>query len=98
MTEDGPKRRLFGAWLILVAISLGYLWIDHVATHEGVPIASTVVTVFAICFALIKVRIIMREFMEVRSAPMALRRLTDFWVLLMAVALLGAYFAGTAVA
>ena len=98
MTEDGPKRRLFGAWLILVAISLGYLWIDHVATHEGVPIASTVVTVFAICFALIKVRIIMREFMEVRSAPMALRRLTDFWVLLMAVALLGVYFAGTAVA
>ena len=56
-------------WLILVAISLGYLWIDHVATHQGVPIASTVVTVFAICFALIKVRIIIREFMEVRSAP-----------------------------
>jgi hypothetical protein len=98
MTEDGPKRRLFGAWLILVAISLGYLWIDHVATHEGVPIASTVVTVFAICFALIKVRIIMREFMEVRSAPRVLRRLTDFWVLLMAVALLGVYLAGMALA
>ncbi len=98
MAENGSKKRLFGVWLILVAISLGYLWIDHVATHEGVPIASTVVTVFAICFALIKVRIIMREFMEVRSAPMALRRLTDFWVLLMAVALLGVYFAGMAVA
>jgi hypothetical protein len=98
MAEDGSKKRLFGVWLILVAISLGYLWIDHVATHEGIPIASTVVTVFAICFALIKVRIIMREFMEVRSAPMVLRRLTDCWVLLMAVALLGVYFAGMAVA
>ena len=98
MVENGSKKRLFGVWLILVAISLGYLWIDHVATHQGIPIASTVVTVFAICFALIKVRIIMREFMEVRSAPPVLRRLTDFWVLLMAVALLGVYFAGMAVA
>ena len=40
----------------------------------------------------------MREFMEVRTAPRVLRRLTDFWVLLMAVALLGVYFAGMAVA
>jgi hypothetical protein len=47
---------------------------------------------------LIKVRIIMREFMEVRGAPLVLRRLTDFWVVLMAVALLGVYFAGKAVA
>ena len=98
MVENGFKTRLFGAWLILVAISLGYLWIDHVATHRGIPTASTVVTVFAICFALIKVRIIMREFMDVRNAPPILRRLTDFWVLLMAVALLGVYFAGMAVA
>ena len=51
-------------------------------------------TVVAICFALIKVRIIMREFMEVRGAPLVLRRLTDFWVLLMAVALLGVYSLG----
>ena len=98
MVENGPKKRLFGVWLILVAISLGYLWIDHVATHQGIPTASTVVTVLAICFALIKVRIIMREFMEVRNTPQALRRLTDFWILLMAVALLGVYFAGRAVA
>jgi len=96
--EDGSNRRLFVVWLILVAISLVYLWIDHSATHQGIPTASTVVTVVAICFALIKVRIIMREFMEVRGAPPVLRRLTDYWVLLMAVALFGAYFAGRAVA
>jgi phosphate/sulfate permease len=98
MVENGCTTRLYGAWLILVAISLGYLWIDHVATRRGIPVASTVVTVSAICFALIKVRIIMREFMEVRRAPRVLRRLTDFWVLLMAVALLGVYFAGIALA
>jgi hypothetical protein len=98
MMEDGSNKRLFVAWLILVAISLVYLWIDHSATHQGIPTASTVVTVVAICFALIKVRIIMREFMEVRGAPRVLRRLTDYWVLLMAAALLGVYFAGRAVA
>lgn len=96
--DSGFNKRLFGVWSILVAISLAYLWIDHGATHRGIPTASTVVTVGAICLALIKVRIIMREFMEVRGAPQALRRLTDFWVLLMAVALLGVYFAGMAVA
>jgi hypothetical protein len=92
------NKRLFVVWLVLVAISLAYLWIDHAASHEGLPTASTVVTVVAICFALIKVRIIMREFMEVRSAPRFLLRITDFWVLLMGVAMLGVYFAGKAVA
>jgi hypothetical protein len=92
------NKRLFVVWLVLVAISLAYLWIDHAASHEGLPTASTVVTVVAICFALIKVRIIMREFMEVRNAPRFLLRITDFWVVLMGVAMLGVYFAGKAVA
>jgi hypothetical protein len=92
------NKRLLWVWVILVAISLGYLAIDHAATHGGIPTASTVVTVGAICFALIKVRIIMREFMEVRTAPRFLCRLTDVWVVLMAVALLGVYLAGKAVA
>jgi hypothetical protein len=98
MMETGFNGRLFVAWLILVAISLAYLWIDHAASHEGIPTASTAVTVAAICFALVKVRIIMREFMEVRSAPRFLLRITDFWVMLMGVAMLGVYFAGQAVA
>jgi hypothetical protein len=96
--DTGIDKRLFAAWLALAAISLAYLWIDRAATSRGVPTASTAVTVGAICLALIKVRIIMREFMEVRTAPRFLRRLTDFWVLLMAVALLGVFFAGKAVA
>jgi hypothetical protein len=98
MVENEFNKRLFGVWLVLVAISLAYLGIDRTATHRGIPTVSTVVTVGAICFALIKVRIIMREFMEVHTAPRVLRRLTDFWVLLMAVALLGTYFAGRVVA
>ena len=92
------NRRLLLAWLILVGITVSYLLIDYSATQHGVETASTFVTVAAICLALIKVRIIMREFMEVRGAPQLLCRLTDFWVVLMAVAMVGVYLAGRAVA
>jgi uncharacterized membrane protein len=92
------NKRLFVVWLILVVITVSYLFIDHTASSRGVATASTVVTVAAICLALIKVRIIMREFMEVRGAPQMLCRLTDFWVVLMGVAMLGVYLAGRAIA
>jgi len=54
------------------------------------------VTTAAIVIALVKVRIIFREFMEVRHAPVPLCRLTDAWIAIMAVSLLGSYFAGVA--
>jgi hypothetical protein len=92
------NKRLLIVWLILTALSLGYLWIDHTADKHGVPRASTVVTISAIAIALIKVRIIMREFMEVRHAPALLRRITDAWVVIMAVVMIGLYLGGKAVA
>lgn len=91
------KRRLLIAWLVLSALTLGYLWIDHSADHDGTASASAVVTSTAIVIALIKVRIIFREFMEVRHAPVLLCRLTDAWVLLLAACLLGSYFIGTVI-
>ena len=96
--ETTFNRRQFVAWLVLVGITLTYLLIDHAVGGGAFPRSSVVVTVGAICLALIKVRIIMREFMEVRNAPRLLCRLTDLWVVLMAVALLGVYVVGKAVA
>ena len=95
---SSSNKRLFVVWLILVVITVSYLFIDHAASSHGVATASTVVTVAAICLALVKVRIIMQEFMEVRGAPQMLRRITDFWVVLMGVAMLGVYLAGRAIA
>jgi Prokaryotic Cytochrome C oxidase subunit IV len=92
------NRRLFVVWLILVAISLAYLWIDHTAMRGPIPTASTAVTIVAITLALIKVRIIMREFMEVRSAPRVLCRITDVWVVVMGLAMVGVYVAGNTAA
>lgn len=91
-------KRLFIAWLVLVTITLLYLWIDHSVDKSEILMASTVVTVATICLACVKVRIIMREFMEAKSAPPFLCGITDFWVVLMAVALIGTYLGGRAVA
>ncbi len=92
------NKRLMTVWLILTAMTLAYVWIDHTADQNGTLTASTVVTVSAIVIALIKVRIIFREFMEVRHAPPLLCRITDGWVVLIAVCLLGSYFVGSSIA
>ena len=92
------NKRLAIVWLVLSAMTMAYVWLDRSADDDGVLKASTVVTVSAIVIALVKVRIIFREFMEVRHAPVWLRRLTDGWVVLMAACLLGSYFIGSALA
>lgn len=96
--ETGFNKRLFVVWLLLSAITVIYLLIDHSADKHGVRTASRVASVGAIVLALIKVRIIMREFMEVREAPRLLCLLTDGLVVVMAVVLLGAYLIGRALA
>lgn len=86
------NKRLLFVWVILAALTLAYLWIDHSA--GGLLKSSAVVTSSVIVIALIKVRIIFREFMEVRDAPVLLCRLTDAWVVLIAAVLLSSYFIG----
>ncbi len=86
------NKRLLIVWLILAAFTLAYLWIDH--SVDGSLRPSVVVTSSVIVIALIKVRIIFREFMEVRQAPALLCRLTDAWVVLIAASMLGCYFIG----
>jgi Prokaryotic Cytochrome C oxidase subunit IV len=88
------NKRLPIVWLILAAFTLAYLWIDHSVDGEMRP--SVVVTSSVIVIALIKVRIIFREFMEVRQAPALLGRLTDAWVVLIGVSLFSCYLVGLA--
>ena len=92
------NKRLLIVWAILTSMTLVYVWLDEAVDQNGTLRASTVVTVSAIVIALIKVRIIFREFMEVRHAPALLCRLTDGWVVLIGVCLLGSYFVGSAIA
>lgn len=89
------EKRLLLVWLGLSAITLVSLWIGSLDGHDGLR-PSAAATTGAIGIALVKVRIIFREFMEVRHAPVLLGRLADLWVLLTGVSLLGAYFLGMA--
>ena len=89
------NKRLLLAWVVLASLTLSYLWIDHSA--NGSLRSSALITSGVIVIALVKVRIIFREFMEVRQAPVLLCQLTDAWVVLIAVVLLGCYFTGTAI-
>ena len=87
------NKRLLVVWVVLASFTLAYLWIDH--SLDGSLRPSAVVTSAVIVIALIKVRIIFREFMEVRQAPALLCRLTDAWVVLIGVSLFGCYIVGT---
>ena len=89
------NKRLLVVWVVLASLTLSYLWIDHQV--GGTLRASAVITSGVVVIAVIKVRIIFREFMEVRQAPVLLCRLTDAWVVLIGVALLGSYFIGSAI-
>lgn len=93
----GFEKRLLVVWLFLSALTLVSMWIGSI-DGRGALGPNAVATSAAIGIALVKVRIIFREFMEVRHAPALLCRLTDLWVLLAGVVLLGGYFVGMALA
>jgi len=96
--NSSTERRLAVAWVIVVAITLIYVVIDRSADDNGVLVASTAASIAAIVLALVKLRIIMREFMGVRHAPKVLRTLTDALLVVMGVSLLGTYVVGLAIA
>lgn len=94
--KTGARKRLLSVWLILSLITLVYLATDYLGDGSGVLGPSAVVTASVIVMAVIKVRVIFREFMEVRQAPVLLGRLTDIAVVLIGVSVLGSYFLGMA--
>lgn len=91
--KAGFEKRLLVVWLALSAITLAQLGVGSL-DGGGAPGPSAAIAAGAIGIALVKVRIILREFMEVRHAPVLLGRLTDLWVVLTGAMLLGGYLAG----
>lgn len=87
------ETRLAIVWLALSLISATSLLVGGTDAEAGLQ-ASAAITVGVIAVALIKVRIIMREFMEIRHAPPLLNRLTDLWLATTAASLLGIYLFG----
>ena len=93
--NTGFEKRLIVVWLALSAITIAQLGVGSLDGQHALR-ANAAITSSAIVIALVKVRIIIREFMEVRHAPVLLCRLTDLWVVVTGVSLLGCYFVGMA--
>lgn len=91
------QKRLVVAWALVVAVTLIYVVIDGSTDHDGILRAGAGTSIAAIVLSLAKLRIIMREFMDVRHAPRVLRTMTDALVVVMGVSLLGTYLAGRAI-
>lgn len=92
--QAGLEKRLLIVWLLLGLITALQLWLGGAGDGLANATANAGVTVSVLGMALVKVRFILREFMEVRHAPVLLGRLTDGWLALTAVILFGTYFVG----
>ncbi len=95
-TTMSPKRRITESraitlvWLALSAITVVSWWLapGHSGGHGS---ASVPITVAAIVLGLVKCRLIIRYFMEVRTAPKWLRHSTDAWLVTLWAAVLAIY-------
>ena len=70
-------------WLALIALTLLSLGSRETDWHGDVPVFAVVIV-----SALIKVRLVIYEFMEVRRAPWMLRLSMDGWVIVLGTVLL----------
>jgi len=67
-------------WGALVVITVGAGWLAPAAHTGHITVASLPITVLVLGLALIKSRLIIRYFMEVRTAPRWLKLTTDAWL------------------
>lgn len=74
--------RTTAVWAGLSAITV-VSWFLAPARHAEPVTASTAITIAVLTLALIKTRLIIGEFMEVRTAPVWLKLATDGWLVVL---------------
>ena len=70
------------AWIVLCVIIIGSWWLSPAHSFET-AVRSVPITVAVIFLGFIKCRLIIRYFMEVRTAPRWLQWATDGWLLVL---------------
>lgn len=84
------SRAITLVWLALSVITVVAWWLAP--GHSTGPVGPSVpITVAAIVLSLVKCRLIIRYFMEVRAAPKWLRHSTDAWLITLWTAVLAVY-------
>ncbi len=78
-------------WMLLILATGLSWWLGHgPEAADSRPYAATGLVVIAA----IKIRLVVRYFMEVRDAPLALQWVMDGWLLAMCAGILGTYWLG----
>lgn len=81
-SAQGSTRAITIAWTVLCALTIGTWWLSP--AHSGLAaVASVSISVAVVVLGFIKGRLIIRYFMEVRTAPRWLRLATDGWLLVL---------------
>ncbi|WP_396903883.1 cytochrome C oxidase subunit IV family protein [Mycolicibacterium phlei] len=78
-TTTRSARVMTWTWLALTAITVGSWWLAPAHFTDTVQ-PSTPITALVLALTVIKVRLILRNFMEVRTASRWLRYGTDAWL------------------
>lgn len=88
--RNRPARTTTYVWLFLSAITVITWWLapGHSGGHAT---ASVPITIAVVLLGLIKGRMIIRYFMEVRTAPRWLKIATDTWLIALWAAILTIY-------
>ena len=82
LRDETPAYRLTYVWAVLSAITVGTWWLGHTSARPDMS-SRTVVMIAALAIAAVKVQLIVRYFMEVRTAPSWLRVSTTIWLVLL---------------
>ena len=84
-------------WLILAGVTTFSWWLGAGSVAEAAR-SHPNITTGVILLSLVKVRLILFHFMEVREAPWPLRRICDAWIAIVGLLLVGLYRVGTPMA
>ncbi len=93
-TTSGPvssSRAITYAWLALSAITVLSWWLAPGHGRADAAVASVPITIAVVLLGFIKGRLVIRYFMEVRTAPQWLRVATDAWLAVLWLAVLAIY-------
>ena len=74
------EERLTYVWVLLSALTILSWWLGRTARNDGHLVPNTLVTICVLAIGLFKCRLIMQNFMEVRTAPTWLRLFMDIWL------------------
>lgn len=73
------KHTINRVWAILIVLTMGTWLLGESYGVEG-PAAAKYLTVAILCLAFLKIRLVIRNFMEVKKAVLPLRIILDVWV------------------